>query len=88
MLRIIVLLACIVIGTSASVVEYALFYQAIMPISEVSKEIQFMPDDLRPSVLIADISFDKESHDFVEISQEKYSIDIIFKVAETSHNME
>jgi hypothetical protein len=47
-----------------------------------------MPDDVRPNVLVADLSFDKESLDFVDISQEKYSIDIIFKVAETTHNME
>lgn len=88
MLRIIILLACIMIGISASVVEYAFFYSAIMPISEQNKEIIFMPDDIRPNVLVADVSFDKESQDFLDISQEKYSIDIIFKVAETTHNME
>jgi hypothetical protein len=32
-----------------------------MPISEQNKEIIFMPDDMRPNVLVADISFDKES---------------------------
>ena len=47
-----------------------------------------MPDDIRPNVLVSDLSFDKESMDFVDISQEKYSMDIIFKVAETTHNME
>ena len=59
-----------------------------MPISEQNKEIVFMPDDMRPNVLVADVNFDKESQDFLDISQEKYSIDIVFKVAETTHNME
>jgi hypothetical protein len=48
-----------------------------------------MPDDYKDNVLIADLNFDSESGaDFIEISQEKYTIDIIFKVAETRHNME
>ena len=48
-----------------------------------------MPDENRQNVLVADLNFDPESAaDTIQISQEKYSIDIIFKVAETQHNME
>jgi hypothetical protein len=67
-LRIMILLSCVVIGTSASIIEYAIFYQMIMPISEQTQEVTFMPDDLRPNVLTADIYFDREQPDFVDIS--------------------
>ena len=48
-----------------------------------------MPDENKLNVLVADLNFDPESEaDFIEISQEKYSIEIVFKVAESQHNME
>jgi hypothetical protein len=48
-----------------------------------------MPDDFKTNVLVADLNFDPElGIDFIQISQEKYTIDIIFNVAETSYNME
>ena len=43
-----------------------------------------MPDENKLNVLVADLNFDPESEaDFIEISQEKYSIEIVFKVAES-----